>query len=151
MERSWTSKTKMPHAAQLLSLPLCWDLKWADLSELGQQPLLQTTTVSTGCNLFYYCTVLIVLGNISYFRYGTNFYFSLTSFYHHRSTVNKDNLNGQVVRTIGKTAVGSVNLIKSVDSKFEIVRNVREKLTEAVKGSPKKPINNNAEEEEEKK
>ena len=55
------------------------------------------------------------------------------------------------MRTIGKTAVGSVNLIKSVDSKFEIVRNVREKLTEAVKGSPKKPINNDAEEEEEKK
>ena len=63
--------------------------------------------------------------------------------------MNQDNLNGKVVRTIGKTAVGSVNLIKSVDSKFEIVRNVREKLQEAVKGSPKKSKKNIAEEEDE--
>ena len=65
--------------------------------------------------------------------------------------MNQDNLNGKVVRTIGKTAVGSVNLIKSVDNKFEIVRNVREKLQEAVKGSPKKSKKNIADDDDEKK
>ena len=47
--------------------------------------------------------------------------------------VNKDNLNGQVVRVIGKTAVGSRDLIVSVDSKFEIVRNMEKILKDAVK------------------
>ena len=47
--------------------------------------------------------------------------------------MNKDNLNGQVVRVIGKTAVGSRDLIVSVDSKFEIVRNMEKILKDAVK------------------
>jgi hypothetical protein len=44
-------------------------------------------------------------------------------------------VNGQVVRTIGKTAVGSIDLIRSVDSKFEIVRSVEKVLKEAVSNS----------------
>lgn len=48
---------------------------------------------------------------------------------------NQNNVNGQVVRTIGKTAVGSIDLIRSVDSKFEIVRSVEKILKEAVSTS----------------
>ena len=44
-------------------------------------------------------------------------------------------MNGQVVRTIGKTAVGSIDLIRSVDSKFEIVRSVEKILKDAVSTS----------------
>ena len=44
-------------------------------------------------------------------------------------------MNGQVVRGIGKTAVGSRDLIASVDSKFEIVRNMEKILKDAVKSS----------------
>jgi hypothetical protein len=39
------------------------------------------------------------------------------------------------VRTIGKTAVGSIDLMRSVDSKFEIVRSVEKVLKEAVSNS----------------
>ena len=46
-------------------------------------------------------------------------------------------MNGQVVRTIGKTTVGSIDLMKSVDSKFEIVRSVEKALKEAVKSNKK--------------
>jgi hypothetical protein len=46
-------------------------------------------------------------------------------------------VNGQVVRTIGKTTVGSIDLMKSVDSKFEIVRSVEKALKEAVSTSKK--------------
>ena len=45
---------------------------------------------------------------------------------------NKNGLNGQVVRTIGKTAVGSIDLMIKVDSKFEIVRSMEKILKEAV-------------------
>ena len=46
-------------------------------------------------------------------------------------------MNGQVVRTIGKTTVGSIDLMKSVDSKFEIVRSVEKALKEAVSSNKK--------------
>lgn len=48
------------------------------------------------------------------------------------SLATQKNVNGQVVRTIGETAVGSIDLIRSVDSKFEIVRSVEKVLKEAV-------------------
>ena len=54
-----------------------------------------------------------------------------------RHTANKNDVNGQVVRTIGKTTVGSIDLMKSVDSKFEIVRSVEKALKEAVSTSKK--------------
>lgn len=41
-------------------------------------------------------------------------------------------MNGKVIRGIGKTATGSIEMIKSVDSKFDIIRNMEKILKEAV-------------------
>lgn len=42
-------------------------------------------------------------------------------------------MNGKVLRGIGKTATGSIAMIKNVDSKYDIVRNMEKILKEAVK------------------
>ena len=48
-------------------------------------------------------------------------------------TAKKDDINGKVVRSIGKTAVGSLDLMISVDSKFDIIRNMEKILKDAAK------------------
>jgi hypothetical protein len=48
----------------------------------------------------------------------------------------KDNVNGKALRGIGKTATGSIKMIKNVDSKYDIVRNMEKILKEAVKTAP---------------
>lgn len=49
------------------------------------------------------------------------------------------------MRTIGKTAVGSIDLIRSVDSKFEIIRSVEKILKDAVSSSKAASIDAHAE------
>lgn len=41
-------------------------------------------------------------------------------------------MSGKVLRGIGKTATGSIAMIKNVDSKYDIVRNMKKILKEAV-------------------
>jgi hypothetical protein len=42
-----------------------------------------------------------------------------------------------MIRDIGQTAEGSIHLVKTVDSKFDVVRNIEKILKDAVDGSNK--------------